>query len=135
MRVQQLRFFANKVVAVPQMGDSITEGTIQEIMKGPGEFVKADEVIAIIETDKVSVDINAPSDGVIGKFFAEIGDIVEVGANLYEIDPEAKGGAAPAKEAAPKAEAAAEAKKEEAPAKKEEPAKQAAPKAAAPATP
>lgn len=58
--------------------------------------MKADEVIAIIETDKVSVDINAASDGVIGKYFAEIGDTVEVGAQLYEIDPEGKGGAAPA---------------------------------------
>jgi 2-oxoglutarate dehydrogenase E2 component (dihydrolipoamide succinyltransferase) len=48
------------------MGDSITEGTIQEILKNTGDFVKADEVIAIIETDKVSLDINAPADGVIG---------------------------------------------------------------------
>ena len=81
-----MRYFASKVIAVPQMGDSITEGTVQEIVKGPGEFVKADELIAIIETDKVSVDINAASDGIIGKYFAEIGDTVEVGANFYEID-------------------------------------------------
>jgi len=101
--MQQSRFFANKIINVPQMGDSITEGTIQEILKSPGEFAKADEVIAIIETDKVSVDINAPSDGVVGKFFAEVGDTVEVGAKLYEIDPEGKGGAVSEKVEAPKA--------------------------------
>ena len=76
------------------MGDSITEGTIQEIVKNTGDFVKADEVIAIIETDKVSLDINAPADGVIGKYFAGVGDTVIVGAELYEIDLEAKSGSA-----------------------------------------
>lgn len=129
MRMNQMRYFASKVVDVPQMGDSITEGTVQEIVKQPGEFVKADELIAIIETDKVNVDINAATDGVIGKFFAEIGDTVEVGNKFYEIDPEGKEGASsgeakkeePKKEAeapkkeesAPKAEAPKEAKKEE----------------------
>ena len=71
----------------------------------------ADEVLAIIETDKVSVDINAPFDGIIGKFFAEVGDTIEVGAKLYEIDNEGKapaGGAAPAPAKATEAPKAAE---------------------------
>jgi 2-oxoglutarate dehydrogenase E2 component (dihydrolipoamide succinyltransferase) len=72
-----------------------------------GEYVNADDVVARIETDKVTVDILSTHSGVITKYFAEEGDTVEVGAQFLEIDTEAKGSATPA--AAPK--------KEEAPAK------------------
>jgi 2-oxoglutarate dehydrogenase E2 component (dihydrolipoamide succinyltransferase) len=69
----------------------------------------------------VSIDINAKADGVIGKFFANIGDTVEVGKDFYEIDTDAKGGSAPTPVAAKKEEPA---KAAPAPAaKKEEPAK------------
>ena len=63
-----------------------------------GEYVEADEVIARIETDKVTVDILSQHSGVITKVFAEEGDTVEVGAEFVEIDTDAKapeGGAAP----------------------------------------
>ena len=63
-----------------------------------GEYVEADEVIARIETDKVTVDILSQHSGVITKIFAEEGDTVEVGAEFLEIDTDAKapeGGAAP----------------------------------------
>jgi len=70
----------------------------------PGEFVDADEIIARIETDKVTVDIQAPIAGVIQEYFAGEGDTVEVGADFYVIDPDATGGSAPA---APKAAAPA----------------------------
>jgi pyruvate/2-oxoglutarate dehydrogenase complex dihydrolipoamide acyltransferase (E2) component len=76
----------------------------------PGDFVNADEVLARIETDKVTVDIQAPVAGVIQEYFAAEGDTVEVGADFYTIDPDAKGSSAPA---APKA-AAPEAPKAEA---------------------
>lgn len=76
-----------------------------------GEFVEADEIVARIETDKVTVDITAPVAGVIKSYFAAEGDTVEVGADFYELDTDATGGsAAPATPAAPKA-AAAEAPK------------------------
>lgn len=93
------------------MGDSISEGVIQSFEKLPGDFVEADEVVAKIETDKVTVDILATHSGVIEKYFAEEGDVVEVGANLLEVDTtKTAGKAAPAKAApvaeAPKAEAA-----------------------------
>lgn len=52
-------------IVVPSMGDSIVEGTIANVLKGPGEAVKEDEVIAQIETDKVTVDIRAPTSGTI----------------------------------------------------------------------
>lgn len=61
----------------------------------PGDFVEADEVVATIETDKVTVDIRTPTGGVIKQYFAAEGDTVAVDANFFEIDPEAKGGAAP----------------------------------------
>ena len=62
----------------------------------------ADEVVARIETDKVTVDILSQHSGVITKIFAEEGDTVEVGAEFLEIDTDAKapeGGAAPKQEA------------------------------------
>lgn len=58
-----------------------------------GEYVNADDVVAVIETDKVNVDIRSPHSGVITKYFAEEGDTVEVDASFFEIDTEAKGGA------------------------------------------
>jgi 2-oxoglutarate dehydrogenase E2 component (dihydrolipoamide succinyltransferase) len=47
------------------MGDSISEGVVETLVKKPGDFVQADEIIARIETDKVTVDIPAPVAGVI----------------------------------------------------------------------
>jgi 2-oxoglutarate dehydrogenase E2 component (dihydrolipoamide succinyltransferase) len=76
-----------------------------------GEYVQADEVVAVIETDKVNVDIRSTDSGVIKKFFANEGDTVAVDANFYEIDTEAKGGAAKSTSEQPKKEA--EPKKEE----------------------
>jgi len=86
------------------MGDSISEGVIESYVKNIGEFAAADEVIARIETDKVTVDILATHSGVITKYFAEEGDTVEVGADFAEVDTDAKAGAAPTPAAeAPKA--------------------------------
>lgn len=82
------------------MGDSISEGVIEEFVKNPGDFVEADEVIARIETDKVTVDITAPNAGVIQKFFAAVGDTVNVGSDFYSLDTDAKGSSTPS---APKA--------------------------------
>jgi pyruvate/2-oxoglutarate dehydrogenase complex dihydrolipoamide acyltransferase (E2) component len=87
-------------IKVPTMGDSISEGVIEEFVKNAGDFVEADEIIARIETDKVTVDITASTAGVIGQYFAGVGDTVEVGADFYTIDPDAKGSSTPA---APKA--------------------------------
>lgn len=88
------------------MGDSISEGTIQTFVKKPGEFVEADEIVAVIETDKVNVDIRSTHSGQIKQYYANEGDTVAVDADFFEIDTEAKGGAAkkeaasqPAKEA------------------------------------
>eukprot|EP00553_Chaetoceros_curvisetus_P015036 CAMPEP_0204643034 /NCGR_PEP_ID=MMETSP0718-20130828/375_1 /ASSEMBLY_ACC=CAM_ASM_000674 /TAXON_ID=230516 /ORGANISM="Chaetoceros curvisetus" /LENGTH=186 /DNA_ID=CAMNT_0051664069 /DNA_START=218 /DNA_END=778 /DNA_ORIENTATION=+ len=75
------------------MGDSITEGTVVEWAADIGQAVKVDDVIALVETDKVTIDIKAEIDGVITKHFCNVEDNVEVGANLYEIDTEAEASA------------------------------------------
>jgi 2-oxoglutarate dehydrogenase E2 component (dihydrolipoamide succinyltransferase) len=88
------------------MGDSISEGVVEEFVKGAGEFVEADEIVARIETDKVTVDITSPVAGVIKTYLAAEGDTVEVGADFFELDTDAtSGSAAPATPAAPKAAA------------------------------
>lgn len=97
-------------VKVPVLGESISEATIGEWLKKPGEPVAADEAIASLETDKVAVEVPAPSAGVMGQQMYAAGDTVQVGALLAMI--EAAGSAVTA---AP-APAAAVAKAEPAPA-------------------
>eukprot|EP00565_Helicotheca_tamesis_P000728 CAMPEP_0185732364 /NCGR_PEP_ID=MMETSP1171-20130828/15870_1 /TAXON_ID=374046 /ORGANISM="Helicotheca tamensis, Strain CCMP826" /LENGTH=234 /DNA_ID=CAMNT_0028401823 /DNA_START=217 /DNA_END=921 /DNA_ORIENTATION=- len=75
---------------VPTMGDSITEGTIVEWTVSVGQAVSEGDVVAQVETDKVTVDIKADMDGVIVEHFGEVDDTVEVGADLYKIDTEGK---------------------------------------------
>ena len=90
-------------VAVPALGESITEGTLAQWLKKPGEAVAADEPIATLETDKVSVDVPSPSAGVLSETLVKEGDTVAVGAVIARIDENATaaaGGASPAKEAA-----------------------------------
>lgn len=55
-----------------------------------GEFVQEDEVVVVVETDKVNVDIRTTHAGVITKYFANEGDTVSVGADFFEVDPEGK---------------------------------------------
>jgi len=78
-------------VKVPSMGDSITEGTIVEWTASEGQMVKEGDVIALVETDKVTVDIKADIDGVIVARYGAVDDTIEVGADLYQIDTEAEG--------------------------------------------
>ena len=55
-----------------------------------GDYVEADEVVAVIETDKVNVDIRTTQAGTITKFFANEGDTVQVDAEFFELDTEGK---------------------------------------------
>ena len=91
-------------VLVPTLGESITEATLGEWLKKPGEAVAADEPIASLETDKVSVEVPAPVAGVMGAHAVQPGDTVSVGAMIATI--ESGDGAAAAPAAAPKADAA-----------------------------
>jgi 2-oxoglutarate dehydrogenase E2 component (dihydrolipoamide succinyltransferase) len=83
-------------VQVPALGESITEGTLAEWLKKPGEAVKADEPIASLETDKVSVEVPSPVAGVLTEQLAKEGDNVAVGAVIARIDQDATAGAAAA---------------------------------------
>ena len=74
------------MIAVPPMGDSISEGTIVEIVKGPGEVVSSDEIIVILETDKISVDVRTPVGGKVTMQLGKIDDVVQVGTPLFHID-------------------------------------------------
>lgn len=88
-------------VAVPTLGESITEGTLAQWLKKPGEAVAADEPLASLETDKVTVDVPSPVAGVFSEALAKEGDTVAVGAVIARIDEKATAGAAaPAKEIA-----------------------------------
>lgn len=78
------------IMKVPTMGDSITEGTIVEWQAKIGQKVEEEEIIALIETDKVTVDIRATTSGVLTQQFGEIDDNVDVGADLCEIDTDAE---------------------------------------------
>jgi 2-oxoglutarate dehydrogenase E2 component (dihydrolipoamide succinyltransferase) len=98
-------------VKVPVLGESITEATVGQWLKKPGEAVAADEPIASLETDKVAIDVPAPSAGVMGDLVAAEGDTVEVGAIIAYIQ---EGAWAPAKAAAPAPATAAEPEQAEA---------------------
>ena len=80
-------------VKVPALGESITEGTLAEWLKKPGEAVKADEPIASLETDKVSVEVPSPIAGVLTEQLVQEGDTVAVGAPIARIDEGATAGA------------------------------------------
>ncbi|GAA3905584.1 2-oxoglutarate dehydrogenase complex dihydrolipoyllysine-residue succinyltransferase [Sphingomonas limnosediminicola] len=83
-------------VQVPTLGESITEGTLAQWLKKPGEAVAADEAIASLETDKVSVEVPAPVAGVLTEQLVSEGDTVAVGAAIARIDENATAGAATA---------------------------------------
>ena len=111
-------------VKVPTLGESVTEATVGQWLKKPGEAVQADEAIVSLETDKVAVDVPAPVAGTLGDIIAKEGDTVNVGALLAMINEGAAAAAKPAAGAAPapaaKAEAAAPAPTASAPIEEEE---------------
>eukprot|EP00538_Stauroneis_constricta_P004945 CAMPEP_0119547020 /NCGR_PEP_ID=MMETSP1352-20130426/1239_1 /TAXON_ID=265584 /ORGANISM="Stauroneis constricta, Strain CCMP1120" /LENGTH=251 /DNA_ID=CAMNT_0007591823 /DNA_START=250 /DNA_END=1005 /DNA_ORIENTATION=- len=78
-----------QTIKVPTMGDSITEGTIVEWVAQVGQAVQPDDVVVLVETDKVTIDIKAEKEGVVTAQFGGVDDTVEVGADLYEIDSDA----------------------------------------------
>ncbi|MEP9358447.1 2-oxoglutarate dehydrogenase complex dihydrolipoyllysine-residue succinyltransferase [Sphingomonas sp. KR3-1] len=87
-------------VKVPVLGESITEATVGEWLKNPGDPVQLDEPIASLETDKVSVEVGSPVAGVMGEQLVKVGDTVEVGAVIAVVS---EGGAAAAPSPAPAA--------------------------------
>jgi pyruvate dehydrogenase E2 component (dihydrolipoamide acetyltransferase) len=138
-------------VVMPQMGVSVSEGTITKWLKSEGEAIAADESLLEISTDKVDTEVPSPANGVLQQILAQEGETVAVGTKIAVIAPEGAEVEAeappepPTQEAAQEAEAAsgaegegpAAAKAVEAPAPEPEPEHEAAPEppAAAPAAP
>ncbi len=79
-------------MVMPQMGESITEGTIIKWLKKEGDSVGKDEIILEISTDKVDSEIPTPVPGRIVKILAKVGDVVEVGKPIAVIETEGKKG-------------------------------------------
>ncbi|MDP9187998.1 MAG: 2-oxo acid dehydrogenase subunit E2 [Actinomycetota bacterium] len=79
-------------VAMPQMGVSVAEGTIVEWLKRPGDWIASDEVVCVVTTDKVDVEIPSPASGRLERILVEAGDTVAVGTPLAEIDATARPG-------------------------------------------
>jgi 2-oxoglutarate dehydrogenase E2 component (dihydrolipoamide succinyltransferase) len=73
-------------VKVPVLGESITEATLGQWLKKPGEAVAADEPIASLETDKVAIEVPSPVAGVMGAYAVEEGATVNVGAVIASIE-------------------------------------------------
>ncbi len=72
-------------IRVPTLGESVSEATIGRWFKKAGDAVKADEPILELETDKVTLEVNAPAAGVLAEITAKDGDTVEPGGLLGQI--------------------------------------------------
>jgi 2-oxoglutarate dehydrogenase E2 component (dihydrolipoamide succinyltransferase) len=116
-------------VIMPQMGESITEGTMSRWMKKAGDVVKRDEPIFEISTDKVDAEIPAPNAGVLVEVIVTEGQTVAVGTVVARIETDATAATAPPAASSAPAPAAAQAPP---PAPAASPAKPAAPPVAAP---
>src|SRR5436189_6475466 len=99
-------------IRVPTLGESVTEATIGRWFKKAGDAVAVDEPLVELETDKVTIEVPAPSAGTLGEIVAKDGETVAVGALLGQIND----GAAPAKSAATPKPAEAPAKSAQPPA-------------------
>jgi 2-oxoglutarate dehydrogenase E2 component (dihydrolipoamide succinyltransferase) len=77
-------------IKVPPLGESVSEATIANWCKSEGDYVEQDEMLVELETDKVTLEVNAPSAGVLKEVKSAEGDTVEVGAIIGSIDESAK---------------------------------------------
>src|SRR4051794_27987162 len=94
-------------IVMPAMGESVSEGTILEWAKQPGEPVAQDETIVEISTDKVDAEVPAPASGTLTELLASAGDTVTVGQVIARMTASTNGAAATSKAPEPKAEPAA----------------------------
>jgi len=74
-------------IEMPQMGESVTEGTVLEWHKREGEFVEEGETVVEVSTDKVDAEVPAPASGTIAKILKGVDETVQVGEALAELDP------------------------------------------------
>src|SRR4051794_10574274 len=74
-------------IAMPEMGESVTEGIVLEWHVAEGDFVAEGDTVVEVSTDKVDAEVPAPADGVITKLLVSVDDEVPVGAPLAEMEP------------------------------------------------
>ncbi|HEX4865400.1 MAG TPA: dihydrolipoamide acetyltransferase family protein [Acidimicrobiales bacterium] len=92
-------------ITMPQLGETVTEGTITKWMKKVGDPVAEDEVLFEVSTDKVDSEVPSPAAGVVSEILVDEGETVDVGTRLAVISP---AGAQPAPAASPEAQVATE---------------------------
>jgi pyruvate dehydrogenase E2 component (dihydrolipoamide acetyltransferase) len=95
-------------VVMPQMGVSVSEGTVTKWLRSEGEAIEADEPLLEISTDKVDTEVPSPGTGIVQQILVHEGETVDVGTKLAVIAPEGAPAVAP-EEPAPEPEPAAEA--------------------------
>src|SRR5205807_445970 len=108
-------------ITMPQLGETVTEGTITRWAKQVGDHVDEDEILFEVSTDKVDSEVPAPTSGFVTEILVPEGETVDVGAKLAVIEAEAPAGNGAKAEAPPKAEPTEEEPEAKA-APKEEPA-------------
>src|SRR5487761_1224081 len=107
-------------VVMPQLGESVTEGTVTRWLKKEGEHVTADEPLLEVSTDKVDTEIPSPATGVLRGIVGDEDETVAVGARLAVIEDAEGAGDGGTAQAAPAAEAAPAQEQEQEPAPEQE---------------
>src|ERR1700736_6572404 len=98
---------ANTVIKLPQLGESVSEGTIGRWLKNPGDRVEIDEPLVEIQTDKVNAEVQSPVAGILQQILLPAGTTAAVKTDMAIIGDETVATAAPAPAAAPPPVAAA----------------------------
>src|SRR5205807_6905691 len=93
-------------IKMPQLGESVTEGTVDRWLKQEGDFVRRDEPLVEVVTDKVNAEIPSPFEGTLVKISVAEGTTVAIGAEIAQMEVE--GAAAASAPAAPASPALAE---------------------------
>jgi 2-oxoisovalerate dehydrogenase E2 component (dihydrolipoyl transacylase) len=114
-------------IKMPQLGESVTEGTVDKWLKHEGDFVKRDEPLVEVVTDKVNAEIPSPFEGKLVKITAAEGETVRVGAVIAQIETAAAGASTPPGAPAKERETGAQTEAPAAPAGRQAPAPSAAP--------
>ena len=95
-------------IKMPQLGESVTEGTVDRWLKKEGDFVKKDEPLVEVVTDKVNAEIPSPFEGKLIKISVSEGTTITIGTEIAQIEVEGAGTAAPASTAEAPASGAAD---------------------------
>lgn len=82
-------------ITVPELGESVTEATVGQWLVQEGELLSTDQILCELETDKVAVEVRAPSAGILRQITAKTGNIVKIGGLIAFIDPQSSGKLSP----------------------------------------